>query len=67
MDIMEMLDRLRSAYDTLDHPDISGLKTIHQKTPVSAAIQAEFDAALSRIDREGRPARPYPQRPSKAA
>jgi hypothetical protein len=49
MDITAMLDALNSAYETLERPQISGLKTIHAKTAVDRTLQAEFDAALSRI------------------
>lgn len=55
MNLNQLMDTLRSAYEQLDHPQMSGLKTIHQKSPADSTLQAEFDAVLSRIEREGQP------------
>jgi hypothetical protein len=67
MNIADLLDTLRSAYEQLDHPQMSGLKTVHQKTAVEAALKAEFDTALSRVDRDGRQSTPKDTRKSNAA
>ncbi len=72
MNLGQLMDTLRSAYEQLEHPQISGLKTIHQKNPVDSALQAEFDAVLSRIEKEGQifrtqHAKPKPDQRHKAA
>ena len=67
MDIAAMLDALHTAYETLERPQISGLKTIHAKTAVDRTLQTEFDTVLSRISKEGRPEQQMPLLRSKVA
>ena len=52
MDIDALLRTLREAYGS-DRAGVSGLKTVHQKTSVSASLAADFDSALERAEEDG--------------